>query len=133
MLKNLCLFTKSQNPAKELVADFYLCGDTEVGFIHFVILDILRAKAVNHGIQKRIDETNIYKPLLAAVHGENPLGVYFQVDLFEHFLAVPRLPCEANVLHNLTILLELDKMKTIQYPGRHALRILNPLARKGDF
>ena len=69
-------FAKSQKPAKELVADFYLCGDTEVGFIHFVILDILRAKAVNHGIQKRIDETNLYKPLFAAVNGENPLGVY---------------------------------------------------------
>ena len=93
------LFSKPQNPAEELVADFHLCGNAEVGIVHLGILDILFAKAVNHSIQKRIDETNIYKPLFAAVHGENPLGVCFQVDLLEHFLAVPRLPCEADVLH----------------------------------
>ena len=31
-------------------------------------------------------------------------------------------------LHN--ILLELDKMKAIQYPGSHAPRLLNPLTRR---
>ena len=76
-VKNLRLFAKAQNPAEELVADFHLCGDAEVGSVHLGILDILCAEAVNHGIQKRIDETNLYKPLFAAVHGENPLGVCF--------------------------------------------------------
>ena len=35
--------------------------------------------------------------------------------------------------NNLTlhsILLELDKMKTIQYPGSHASRLLNPLTKR---
>ena len=82
-----------------MVTDFNFCGDAEVGIVHLGILDILCAETVNHSIQERIDETNLYKPLFAAVHGENPLGVCFQVDLFEHFLAVPRLPCEADVLH----------------------------------
>ena len=98
-VQNLCFFAKSQNPAEELVADFHLCGYAEVGFVHLGILHILCAEAVNNCVQERIDETNLYEPLLAAVHGENPFGVCFQVDLLELFIAVPRLPCETNVLH----------------------------------
>ena len=53
-VQQLRLFTKAQNPAEELVADFHLCGNAEVGIIHLGILNILCAEAVNHGIQERI-------------------------------------------------------------------------------
>ena len=36
-IKNPCLPSKSQNPTEELVADFHLCGDAEVGFVRLSI------------------------------------------------------------------------------------------------
>ena len=98
-VKNLRLFTKSQNPAEELVADFHLCGYAEVGFVHLGVLNILCSETVNNSIQKRIDETDFYQFLLATVHGEYSFGVGFQVNLLELFIAISWFPCEANVLH----------------------------------
>ena len=70
-----------------------------MGIVHSGILDILCAETVNNCIQKRIDEADLHEPLLAAEHGEDTLGVCFQVDRFELIIAVSWLTSKTNILH----------------------------------
>ena len=56
-LQNLRPFAKSQNPAKELIADLNLCGHGEMGVIQRLIphAAFIVAETIHNRIQKRID------------------------------------------------------------------------------
>ena len=58
-LQNLRPFAKSQNPAKELIADLNLRGNGEMGIIQRFIphAAFIVAETIHNRIQKRIDKT----------------------------------------------------------------------------
>ena len=97
----LCSLSKSQHPAEKLIADLNLGCYAEMVLVHCCILDdaFIIAKTVNNGIQKGIDKTDGYALLLAAEHGEDALGVGFQVDCSKGFCAISRLACKAYIFH----------------------------------
>ena len=81
-VQQLRLFAKAQNPTEELVADFHLCGDTEVSVIHSGILNILCAEAVNNCIQERMRDVllNVTPFMFTSSSFVNPCFLFCQLS-----------------------------------------------------
>ena len=113
-LQNLCFLAKTQHPAEKLIADLNLCGNGEMSIIQLFIphAALVVAETIHNRIQKRIDKTDHNTRLLASKHGEDTLGVGFQVDCGKGFCALSWLAGEADIFH------------TIHAVGSHVLRVI---------
>jgi len=109
---------KTTEPAIELVTDCNLCGDNEMLIIVRTIEHFgASAKAINHGVQKVVGESQADSFLLTTEHTKVLLGVAFHVDLGELHVALSWLVQDLNTLH--TIQAISNGVIPFAVPGKH--------------